>query len=269
LGPDSPPPADMSRQALEETRLDGHNWMFEPPERWINAPPTCIFGCRSTGHQAVMRRAVAYLRHGAVRDGSRGEVRFEDLAFAANIPWSEEMFEHHCALDAKGRFAKTSHGFIATNGHSYDSCVPLKVPASGRVVAYHATSITAAKEIAKHGISSMKRVYVHLTKDPNSHASLGKLPGFHTIFEVDIGQMRDDGLEVLESMNGYILVRDNIPRCYLARRTRCGCKLPYNSSPDRGDLIDRVWVEGPAKRWVTEDARFDEDVRRSRGFNNY
>ena len=69
--------------------------------------------------------------------------------------------------------------------------------------------------ILKHGLQSKNRAYVHLSKDVATAINVGnRHKGKLVILEIDGNQMKRDGLKILESENGVILVNE-VPSKYI------------------------------------------------------
>ena len=73
---------------------------------------------------------------------------------------------------------------------------------------WHATHFEAALSIAQQGILAQDRTHVHLASSTSSH--VGKRSNCSVHVEVSCVLLRDNGLNIFESPNGVILVR-NVP----------------------------------------------------------
>jgi putative RNA 2'-phosphotransferase len=80
---------------------------------------------------------------------------------------------------------------------------------------YHGTSSVNRDSIAKHGLRSANRAYVHLSKDIETAIKVGQRHGKSvTVYYIDGALMKRDGFIIKESENGVILV-NAVPPKYL------------------------------------------------------
>jgi putative RNA 2'-phosphotransferase len=78
---------------------------------------------------------------------------------------------------------------------------------------YHGTDFLNQNSILKHGIRPGNRAYVHLSKDVKTAINVGRRHGDTVlVLEIDANQMKRDGLKIMESENGVILVTEVPPK---------------------------------------------------------
>ncbi len=80
---------------------------------------------------------------------------------------------------------------------------------------YHGTSTSKVSLILKKGLKPMSRAQVHLSKDVITATTVGMRHGSDvTIFVIDGGRMKQDGLKLYLSENNVVLV-DEVPPKYI------------------------------------------------------
>lgn len=129
---------------------------------------------------------------------------------------SLEQLEYIVVTNDKKRFGFNEDGtkIRAHQGHSKKLNLDIefkevKFPSTY----YHGTQMMSMNSIKKHGLKSMRRAYVHLSKDKNTAINVGGRRGDTIIvFEIDGNQMKHDGYKIWESENGVILVEEVPPK---------------------------------------------------------
>lgn len=117
--------------------------------------------------------------------------------------------------DAKQRYAfNADHTKIRANqGHS----IPVDVEPEQLTppdILWHGTGEKSVAAILSEGIRPMGRLYVHLSKDPETAKKVGSRHGRPVVFQIDAGRMAKDGLVFYLSANG-IWMTKVVPPAYL------------------------------------------------------
>jgi putative RNA 2'-phosphotransferase len=117
--------------------------------------------------------------------------------------------------DAKQRYAFNADGtkIRANQGHSIPVDVELK-QSSPPDVLWHGTGEKSVAAILKEGLKPMGRLYVHLSKDPQTAKKVGSRHGRPVVFKINTAQMAKDGCIFYLSANG-IWLTDFVPPQYL------------------------------------------------------
>ncbi|MEL6180109.1 MAG: RNA 2'-phosphotransferase, partial [Myxococcota bacterium] len=125
----------------------------------------------------------------------------------------------------KSRFQVREGLIRASQGHSLET-MPVTREAleaswslyHGDGVVWHGTHPEALEGIAQsHVIHSGSRTHVHLAA--TLHNKVGKRAGVHVMLGADVTKLRAHGLEVFESPNGVVLVRQVPLSCITALET--------------------------------------------------
>lgn len=121
----------------------------------------------------------------------------------AGRPIDMEKLERIVRNDEKGRYSfDESHSRIRANqGHSIPVDLELRTKTPPDTL-YHGTAVRALNGIREQGICHMSRQYVHLSKDAETAAKVGRRHGVPTILVLDSGQMSRDGIAFYLSENG-------------------------------------------------------------------
>lgn len=106
----------------------------------------------------------------------------------------------------------------ANQGHSIDVDVELK-EAIPPPVLWHGTGEKYVASIDKKGLIPKGRLYVHLSKDTETAAAVGKRHGKPIIYRVLSAKMADDGYKFYLSENGVWLTKE-VPIKYLIKEAR-------------------------------------------------
>ena len=94
----------------------------------------------------------------------------------------------------------------ANQGHSIPVDVELKEEEPPEFL-YHGTADRFIKAIMEEGLKPMSRLYVHLSKDIETAAKVGKRHGKPVILKVHSGQMCREGIRFYLSENGVWLTK--------------------------------------------------------------
>lgn len=107
------------------------------------------------------------------------------------------------ARNDKHRFSyDADHPRIRANqGHSIPVDVEMEEKEPPEVL-YHGTGQKSVPAILKEGLKPMSRLFVHLSKDPETARKTGLRHGHPVVFLVEAGQMHRDGYSFQISANG-------------------------------------------------------------------
>ena len=109
----------------------------------------------------------------------------------------------------------------------------------GGLSIWHGTNVPAAVMIAHSGIDAGARTHVHLA--PTSKSKVGKRFNTPVLLEVSVGKLRGEGLDVFESPNGVVLVRQVPPSCIIGLET-----TTKKANLRRGELRGLYGIAGAA-----------------------
>lgn len=104
------------------------------------------------------------------------------------------------------RFNEDKTLIRANQGHSIPVDVELKEEEPPEFL-YHGTADRFIKAIMEEGLKPMSRLYVHLSKDIETAAKVGKRHGKPVILKVHSGQMCREGIRFYLSENGVWLTK--------------------------------------------------------------
>ena len=104
------------------------------------------------------------------------------------------------------RFNEDKTLIRANQGHSIPVDVELKEEEPPEFL-YHGTGDRFIKAIMEEGLKPMSRLYVHLSKDIETAAKVGKRHGKPVILKVHSGQMCREGIRFYLSENGVWLTK--------------------------------------------------------------
>lgn len=104
------------------------------------------------------------------------------------------------------RFNEDKTLIRANQGHSIPVDVELKEEEPPEFL-YHGTADRFIKAIMEEGLKPMSRLYVHLSKDIETAAKVGKRHGKPVILKVHSGQMCREGIKFYLSENGVWLTK--------------------------------------------------------------
>ncbi|MGN0193727.1 MAG: RNA 2'-phosphotransferase [Pseudoramibacter sp.] len=129
--------------------------------------------------------------------------------------FDRDKLEKIVKTDAKQRYAfNADHTKIRANqGHSIPVDVELK-PCRPPAVLWHGTGEKSVDAILREGLKPMGRLYVHLSKDPETARKVGSRHGRPVVFQIDTAQMAEDGCAFYLSANGIWLTKQ-VPPQYL------------------------------------------------------
>lgn len=102
----------------------------------------------------------------------------------------------------------------ARQGHSVNVNVDLTKSYPPNFL-YHGTCIDFLDSINKNGITSQKRLHVHLSNDINTALDVGKRHGIPAILKIDCKSMVNDGIDFFLSNNNIWLTKYIDPKYIL------------------------------------------------------
>lgn len=159
------------------------------------------------------------LRHnpeaGNIILNEEGWANISDIILGSKRQITQEEIEAAVEHNDKKRFELREGQIRASQGHSVKVDVKMveHVP-EGPV--YHGTIEKNIKSILKDGLIPQRRLHVHLSKDVTTATNVGKRHGAPIILEIDARRMRADGLKLMESKNGVVLI-EKVPPEYIKR----------------------------------------------------
>lgn len=129
-----------------------------------------------------------------------------------------DLLEEIVCTDDKQRYtfdAKREH-IRANQGHSIQVDVEFEevIPPDSL---WHGTASKSIVSIEKQGLLPQSRLYVHLSKDPQTAYQVGKRHGHPIIYRIDAASMHQDGYLFYLSKNGVYLTKE-VPVQYLYRK---------------------------------------------------
>jgi len=126
-----------------------------------------------------------------------------------------EILERIVRNNNKHRYSLSDDGLRirANQGHSIDVDVEL-APATPPDVLYHGTAQRFVASIMENGITRQSRRYVHLSRDLETAASVGKRHGQPVVLTIDAARMVEDGRQFWLSANGVWLC-EAVPPQYI------------------------------------------------------
>lgn len=128
-----------------------------------------------------------------------------------------EILEEIVKTDGKQRYSFNADGtkIRANQGHSIQVDVELAVAEPPETL-YHGTAERFSASIQAKGLLLGNRLYVHLSTNTETAEKVGKRHGKPVIYQVNAGQMHQDGYTFYLSANGVWLTRA-VPTQYLKR----------------------------------------------------
>lgn len=117
--------------------------------------------------------------------------------------FNREILEEIVESDEKQRYSFDKYGMRirANQGHSVHVDVEMEEKEPPEVL-YHGTGRKSVSSILEKGLIPGSRLFVHLSKDPETARKVGKRHGEPVIFIVHAGQMAGDGYVFRLSQNG-------------------------------------------------------------------
>ena len=129
----------------------------------------------------------------------------------------KRILDEILSSDNKQRYSYDSTGakIRANQGHSIEVDVGLleKTPPA---TLYHGTSGKHIDDIMKHGLSRMKRTYVHLSEDYDTAVNVGSRRGAPVILKIDTAKMNEAGHKFYISKNG-VWLTDDVPTKFISK----------------------------------------------------
>lgn len=130
---------------------------------------------------------------------------------------NRSILEEIVETDNKQRYSfNTDKTKIRANqGHSVNVDVELEECQPPEIL-WHGTGKKFVNSINEQGLISKSRLYVHLSKDPETARQVGARHGESVLYIVNAGQMFRDGYKLYLSKNGVWLTKE-VPVKYLER----------------------------------------------------
>ncbi len=132
---------------------------------------------------------------------------------------TRSFLEEIVRLDNKQRYTFSDDGtkIRANQGHSVDVDVELEEALPPDVL-YHGTGEKFVASIDETGLVPKSRLYVHLSSDYSTAASVGARHGRPVVYTVDTRRMSKDGFSFFLSKNGVWLTK-SVPVEYLKKNS--------------------------------------------------
>lgn len=141
---------------------------------------------------------------------------------ATTRPFDRNLLEKIVAEDAKQRYSfnEDKTKIRANQGHSIPVDVELKQDIPPEFL-WHGTGQKYEDSIDKQGLLSKKRLYVHLSGNPQTAKAVGSRHGKPVLYKVLAGKMAEDGIPFYLSANNIWLVKQ-VPVQYLQKQEGSG-----------------------------------------------
>lgn len=138
---------------------------------------------------------------------------------AKTRPFNMEMLERIVRTDDKQRYSFNEDKTLirANQGHSVKVDVELEQKLPPEIL-WHGTGEKYVEFIDKEGLLPKSRLYVHLSGDYDTAMKVGSRHGKPVVYEVNAGQMQQDGYVFYRSVNGVWLTK-HVPKVYLYKQT--------------------------------------------------
>lgn len=138
---------------------------------------------------------------------------------AKTRPFNMEMLERIVRTDDKQRYSFNEDKTLirANQGHSVKVDVELEQKLPPEIL-WHGTGEKYVEFIDKEGLLPKSRLYVHLSGDYDTAVKVGSRHGKPVVYEVNAGQMQQDGYVFYRSVNGVWLTK-HVPKVYLYKLT--------------------------------------------------
>lgn len=119
-----------------------------------------------------------------------------------------DILEEIVRTDSKQRYSFNDDKTLirANQGHS----IPVDVELEERTppeFLYHGTASRFLDSIMQEGLKPMSRLYVHLSKDQETAATVGRRHGKPVVLKIGSGEMHKDGIPFYLSQNGVWLTK--------------------------------------------------------------
>lgn len=127
------------------------------------------------------------------------------------------MLDEIVKTDDKQRYSFNEDKSLirANQGHSIPVDVELPVVTPPGIL-YHGTGQKYVESIDKNGLLPKSRLYVHLSEDAETAASVGSRHGIPVVYRVMSKKMQEDGYVFFRSVNGVWLTKA-VPAGYLEK----------------------------------------------------
>ncbi len=138
---------------------------------------------------------------------------------AKTRPFNMEMLERIVRTDDKQRYSFNEDKTLirANQGHSVKVDVELEQKLPPEIL-WHGTGEKYVEFIDEEGLLPKSRLYVHLSGDYDTAVKVGSRHGKPVVYEVNAGQMQQDGYVFYRSVNGVWLTK-HVPKVYLYKLT--------------------------------------------------
>ncbi len=119
-----------------------------------------------------------------------------------------QLLEKIVAEDEKQRYSFNEDQSLirANQGHSIPVDVELEKKHPPDIL-YHGTGEKYVASIEEQGLIPKSRLYVHLSKDYEIAIKVGSRHGKPVVYEINAGQMSEDGYDFFQSVNGVWLTK--------------------------------------------------------------
>ena len=145
------------------------------------------------------------LRHKSEEIGvtldSNGWAEIDEIINKSQLGLTKELIEEVVTQSDKQRFVIKDGKIRANQGHSIEVDLELKAVRPPDIL-YHGTATRFLDSIMKVGLTKQSRQHVHLSKDTQIAAMVGKRHGKVVILEVDAKKMFEEGYAFYLSENG-------------------------------------------------------------------
>lgn len=177
-------------------------------------------GKNSGKYDKISKFISLVLRHNpgaiGIKLDSHGWADVQELIAGINMAGNKinmDILEEIVKTDKKGRYSFNDNKTMirANQGHSINVDVGLQEKKPPEIL-YHGTAKRFLPGILEEGLKPMGRLYVHLSKDEDTAAVVGKRHGKPAILKVHSGEMYRNGIKFYLSENNVWLVKNVAPR---------------------------------------------------------
>ena len=159
---------------------------------------------------------LSYILRHSMEDFNEGKIDENGYMLISELTqrgFTEELIEEIVQTNNKSRYEYSpDHTRIrARQGHSIPVDVGL-TPTTPPDVLYHGTADRFTESIFQEGLKPMSRLYVHLSDNPDTAATVGKRHGKPVVLIIDTKKMVEDGIEFFLSNNGVWLTKEVLPQ---------------------------------------------------------
>ena len=159
---------------------------------------------------------LSYILRHSMEDFNSGKIDSEGYMSISELVergFTEDLIEEIVRTNNKSRYEYSQdHTKIrARQGHSIPVDVGL-TPTTPPDILYHGTADRFTESIFQEGLKPMSRLYVHLSDNPDTAATVGKRHGKPVVLIIDAKKMVEDGIEFFLSNNGVWLTKEVLPQ---------------------------------------------------------